>query len=100
MSKSNVELPSSKEGSKEDKLQQLQKPQFEKPSFLKPEIEKIFSKKAQKEFNINQKMTPQEIDEIPQNITINLRYFKKFYDGLMNSINAYNEDTSTNTNLP
>ncbi|WP_265032709.1 hypothetical protein [Wolbachia endosymbiont (group A) of Sicus ferrugineus] len=86
----NIKLYSSEEVESNNTLQ-LPKPEFDKPSFEKPVIKKIVSGKTKKEFDITKDMTQEEIDEMPQ-ITLTIKHLKNFYDGLINSINKYNEN--------
>lgn len=86
----NIKLYSSEEVESNNALQ-LQKPAFDKPSFEKPVIKKIVSGKTKEEFDITKDMTQEEIDKTPQ-ITLTIKHLKNFYDGLINSINKYDEN--------
>ncbi|MFP3021194.1 MAG: hypothetical protein ACEY3F_07890 [Wolbachia sp.] len=86
----NIKLYSSEEVESNNALQ-LQKPKFDKPSFEKPVIKKIVSGKTKEEFDITKDMTQEEIDKMPQ-ITLTIKHLKNFYDGLINSINKYDEN--------
>ncbi len=86
----NIKLYSSEEVESNNALQ-LSKPKFDKPSFEKPVIKKIVSGKTKEEFDITKDMTQEEIDKMPQ-ITLTIKHLKNFYDGLINSINKYDEN--------
>ncbi|MDM8335711.1 hypothetical protein [Wolbachia pipientis] len=87
MNKNNIEFYSGKEVSQKSELHKLQKPEF-----IKPEMKEISTSKGK--FNITQNMKQEDIDNV-QPIGLNVKYPKYFYDGLMHSINTYNNDMDT-----
>ncbi|MDR1139314.1 MAG: hypothetical protein LBJ80_02370 [Rickettsiales bacterium] len=89
----NIELHSDKMASEEVTLPEVKKPSFNKPTFQIPVIKEIVSSKTKQKFNITDEMQPEEIEKLPQ-ITLTLKHLKNFYDGLMKSINRYNDDIS------
>ncbi|OAB81918.1 hypothetical protein WSTR_03600 [Wolbachia endosymbiont of Laodelphax striatellus] len=91
MSKS-TELYSSEEVESNNTLQ-LSKPAFNKPNVAIPEIKKITTKSVPDGIDITKVMEEKEINAIPT-ITVSVKNLKNFYDGLMKSINKYNDDVS------
>ncbi|MEY2393539.1 hypothetical protein [Wolbachia endosymbiont of Tettigetta isshikii] len=89
----NTELHSDKIALGEVTLSEVKEPSFNKPTFQIPVIKEIVSSKTKQKFNITDKMQPEEIEKLPQ-ITLTIKHLKNFYDGLMKSINKYNEDIS------
>ncbi|AGJ99103.1 hypothetical protein wNo_06970 [Wolbachia endosymbiont of Drosophila simulans wNo] len=71
----------------------LQKPEFNKPIFAKPEIKKVITQAVPQGVDITQDMTAEEIESIVP-ISASIKNLKIFYDGLMKSINKYNDDVS------
>ncbi|WP_264730212.1 hypothetical protein [Wolbachia endosymbiont (group B) of Episyrphus balteatus] len=90
MSKSNAELYFG-EGDNSNDLAQFQKLKFNKLTFLTPEIDTVTEKKTKMQFDITKEMSKDDINKIPF-ISIDAKYLKKFYDGLMKSIDKYNTD--------
>ncbi len=88
----NIKLYSSEEVVSNNTLQ-LPKPAFNKPNFAIPEIKKITTKSAPDGIDITKVMEEKEINAIPA-ITVSVKNLKNFYDGLMKSINKYNDDVS------